>query len=78
MKENTRGQKNEDRSEDQKNQQQEQQGNLDNVMPSRDHSSGDGLNEKSSTISSTSRGGTRGPSSKDGMTGSDLDGQVTS
>jgi hypothetical protein len=46
-------------------------------LQTRVNKTSDDLDEKSSTVGRTGRGRTTGLSSKDGLTGSDLDGQVT-
>jgi hypothetical protein len=46
-------------------------------LQTRVNKTSDDLDEKSSTAGRTDRGKTTGLSSKDGLTGSDLDGQVT-
>ncbi len=82
MAEHTRGQRNmeqpEERSEQRNSQQEQRQSNVSSDNMSRRERSSDQLDEKSSTIGRAQRQNSRGLSSKDGLTGSDLDGQVTS
>ncbi len=81
MAEHTRGQRNMERPDErseQRTRQQEQQSNVSSDNMSRRDRSSDQLDEKSSTIGRAQRQNSRGLSSKDGLTGSDLDGQVTS
>jgi len=60
----------------QQDQQQDQSVNADNLSQ-RVNKVNDDLDEKSSTVGRTDRGRTSGISTKDGLTGSDFDGQVT-
>ena len=76
MAENTRGQgPNRDRNSEESSSTENIRGNVGHQKGSADRSDASTLDEKSSTMGRRDKG--TGLSSKDGLTGSDLDGQVT-